>query len=43
MVGTVPGLDEATFRQIAEEADKGCPVSNLLRPGLKIEREVALE
>jgi osmotically inducible protein OsmC len=41
--GTVPGLDEATFRQIAEEADKGCPVSNLLRPGLKIEREVALE
>lgn len=41
--GKVPGLDEAAFRQIAEEADRGCPVSNLLRPGLKIEREVALE
>ncbi len=40
--GRVPGLDEATFRQIAEEADRGCPVSNLLRPGLEIEREVAL-
>jgi osmotically inducible protein OsmC len=41
--GRVPGLDEATFRQLAEEADKGCPVSNLLRPGLEIEREAALE
>ncbi|MBN1247030.1 MAG: OsmC family protein [Anaerolineae bacterium] len=34
--GVVPGIDAATFREIAEEADKGCPVSNLLRPGLKI-------
>jgi osmotically inducible protein OsmC len=41
--GRVPGLDEATFRQLAEEADKGCPVSNLLRPGLETEREAALE
>jgi osmotically inducible protein OsmC len=40
--GRVPGIDQATFEEVAEEADKGCPVSNLLRPGLKIEREVTL-
>ena len=32
--GRVPGLDQAAFQQIAEEAEKGCPVSTLLRPGL---------
>jgi osmotically inducible protein OsmC len=41
--GKVAGIDEAAFRQLAEEADRGCPVSNLLRPGLEIEREVGLE
>jgi osmotically inducible protein OsmC len=40
--GQVVGMDEATFQQIAEEADKGCPVSNLLRSGLAIELDVAL-
>ena len=40
--GEVEGIDEATFQQIAEEADKGCPVSNLLREGLTIEHDVAL-
>ena len=35
--GMVPGIDGDTFFQIAKEADKGCPVSNLLRPGLTIE------
>jgi osmotically inducible protein OsmC len=35
--GEVPDIDEATFKQIVMEADKGCPVSNLLRDGLKIE------
>ncbi len=39
----VPGLDREAFARLAEEADKGCPVSNLLRPGLKIERRVALD
>ncbi len=33
----VPGLDEKKFKQIVAEADKGCPVSNLLRSGAKIE------
>jgi osmotically inducible protein OsmC len=38
----VPGVDQAIFEQIAEEADAGCPVSNLLREGLKIELEATL-
>ncbi len=32
--GKVPNIDEATFKQIAEEASKGCPISVLLRPGV---------
>src|SRR6202023_4127550 len=26
--GNVPGIDEATFKRLAEEAKKNCPVSN---------------
>lgn len=33
----VPDIDEARFNQLVMEADQGCPVSNLLRNGLKIE------
>jgi osmotically inducible protein OsmC len=40
--GRVPDIDEETFEQLAEEADGGCPVSNLLRPGLEIELEAML-
>jgi osmotically inducible protein OsmC len=40
--GSVPDIDEATFKDIARKADKGCPVSNLLRPGLDIELDVEL-
>lgn len=29
-VGTVPGMDEATFKEHAEGAKKGCPVSKAL-------------
>ena len=38
----VPGIDDATFKKLVMEADKGCPVSNLLRDGLKIEITTAL-
>ncbi len=38
----VPGIDQAKFEQLIMEADKGCPVSNLLRNGLKIEITSAL-
>jgi osmotically inducible protein OsmC len=40
--GRVPNIDRALFEQIAEEADGGCPVSNLLREGLEIELEATL-
>ena len=40
--GRVAGLDEATFQQMAEEAEKVCPVSNLLRPGLAISLDAKL-
>ncbi|RPJ27769.1 MAG: OsmC family peroxiredoxin [Chloroflexi bacterium] len=38
----VPDIDEARFNELVAEADKGCPVSNLLRSGLKIEITNAL-
>lgn len=41
-VGTVPGIDDATFKQIAAEAEKTCPVSNALRGGLEIELDAKL-
>jgi osmotically inducible protein OsmC len=39
----VPGLDGEKLGPIADEADKGCPVSNLLRSGLQIELDVSLK
>ena len=38
--GKVPGMDAATFKEIAESND--CPVSALLGPGLEIEIEAEL-
>jgi lipoyl-dependent peroxiredoxin len=32
--GRVPGIDEATFLQAAEETKLACPISRLLLPGL---------
>jgi len=40
--GRLEGIDETTFKQIAEEAEAGCPVSNALRGGLEIELDAAL-
>jgi osmotically inducible protein OsmC len=40
--GRVPGIDDATFKRLAEEGEKKCPVSNLLRPGLEITLDAAL-
>jgi lipoyl-dependent peroxiredoxin len=40
--GRVPGLDSATFKRLAEEAEKKCPVSNLLRNGLQISLDADL-
>ena len=30
LTGTVPGIDEATFRELANKAKEGCPVSKAL-------------
>jgi osmotically inducible protein OsmC len=35
-------IDEETFEGIVAEADHGCPVSNLLRPGLEIALKASL-
>lgn len=40
--GRVPGLTAEQFRELAAEAERRCPVSNLLRPGLTISLEVEL-
>lgn len=40
--GVVPDIDDDTYFEVAKEADMGCPVSNLLRPGLTIELETEL-
>lgn len=41
--GVVPGIDLATFREVAEQAKQGCPVSQALQNNLKIELEATLE
>jgi len=33
--GRVDGIDETTFQKTAEKAKEGCPVSQLLKPGLE--------
>jgi osmotically inducible protein OsmC len=40
--GRVSGIDDATFKRLADEGEKRCPVSNLLRPGLEISLDAAL-
>ena len=39
----VPGINDAAFLKLVKEADKGCPVSNLLRSGLDIEIDAVLK
>src|SRR6266567_2839248 len=41
--GVVPGLDQAGFQAVAEEAEKGCPISNALRNNLRITVNATLE
>lgn len=42
-VGRVPGIDEATFREQAEAAKTGCPVSKALAAVPEVTLEVSLE
>lgn len=41
-VGRVPGVDEATFKQTAEQAKAGCPVSRALASVPEITLEASL-
>ena len=40
--GRVPGLEASDFARLADEAEKKCPVSNLLRNGLAITLDASL-
>jgi osmotically inducible protein OsmC len=37
LTASVPGLDDATFRQLAEAAEKGCPVSKVLNAEITLD------
>ena len=41
--GRVPGIDAATFRQAAEEAKDGCPISQALKGNVALSVETTLE
>ena len=41
--GKVAGLDQDGFQAAATEAEKGCPISNLIRGGAEITVEATLE
>ena len=41
--GRVAGLDQDGFQQAAEEAEKGCPISNAIRGNLEITVKATLE
>ena len=40
--GRVPGLEASDFARLADEAEKKCPVANLLRNGLAITLDASL-
>jgi osmotically inducible protein OsmC len=42
VVGNVPGLTAEEFSQIAEKAEQGCPISNLLRGNATISVDARL-
>jgi osmotically inducible protein OsmC len=41
--GTVPGLDAATFAQLAETAKDGCPISQALKGNVQLSVSATLE
>jgi osmotically inducible protein OsmC len=40
--GTVPGLDESGFAELARQGEQGCPISNALRGNVEITVEPTL-
>ena len=43
VAGHVPGIDSATFAEIAEVAKNGCPISNALKGNVALSVEATLE
>ncbi|HET7170648.1 MAG TPA: OsmC family peroxiredoxin [Gaiellales bacterium] len=41
--GSVPGVDAEAFQQLAEEGERGCPVSNALRGNVEIQLRATLD
>ena len=41
--GVVPGIDAATFAEIAEVAKNGCPISNAIKGNVALSVEATLE
>jgi len=41
--GVVPGIDQAAFRDAADAAAKGCPISQALDGNVKVELDAQLE
>jgi osmotically inducible protein OsmC len=40
--GTVPGLSEDEFTELAKKGEQGCPISNLIRGGAEITLDATL-
>jgi osmotically inducible protein OsmC len=43
VTGRVPGMDASDFERHAQDADRGCPVSNALRGNVEIRVDARLE
>ncbi len=43
VVGTVPGLDEAGFKEAADQAKEGCPVSRALKGNVELTLDARLQ
>ena len=41
LTARIPGIDEAAFRKIAEEAKNGCPVSKVLKAQITLDAKLA--
>ncbi len=41
--GRVPGIDEAKFRELAEDAKENCPISGAIRGNVELSVEATLE
>lgn len=42
VTGNVPGMDDAKFKELAQQAEQGCPVANSLRGNVEITLDARL-